>query len=90
MVTVNAGGIALLGSFSGSGSFTDPDLAGDAFTATVNYGDGSATVPLALTGTTFVLSHNYRALIANYKITVTVTDGEGMSGSGSTTVSVVL
>jgi HD-GYP domain-containing protein (c-di-GMP phosphodiesterase class II) len=90
VVTVNPGGVALLGGFSGSGSFTDPDLAGDTFTATVNYGDGSPTVPLTLTGTTFVLAHNYRALIAGYKITVTVTDGEGMSGSGSTTVSVIL
>jgi HD-GYP domain-containing protein (c-di-GMP phosphodiesterase class II) len=89
-VTVNAGGIALLGGFSGSGGFTDPDGAGDTYTATVNYGDGSPTVPLTLTGTTFFLSHNFQALIASYKITVTVTDSEGMSGSAFTTVSVIL
>jgi PKD domain len=87
-VTVN--GIAVLGNFSGSAKFTDPDGAGDTYTATVNYGDGSPTVPLTLTGTTFVLSHNYRALFASYKITVTVTDSEGLSGSAFTTVSVVL
>jgi hypothetical protein len=90
VVTVNGGGTYLLGGFSGSGNFTDPDGAGDTYTATVNYGDGSPTVPLTLTGTTFVLSHNYRALIASYKVTVTVTDNEGMSGSGSTNVSVIL
>ena len=86
-MTVN--GIALLGNFSGSGKFSDPDGAGDTYTATVNYGDGSPTIPLTLTGTNFVLSHNYQALFATYKITVTVTDSEGMSGSASTTVTVI-
>ena len=65
-------------------------VAGDTYTATVNYGDGSPTLALNLTGTTFVLSHNYQALIASYKVTVTVTDSEGLSGSASTTVSVIL
>ena len=45
----------MVGAFNGSGSFTDADLAGDTFTATVNYGDGSAHDGLALTGTTFTL-----------------------------------
>jgi HD-GYP domain-containing protein (c-di-GMP phosphodiesterase class II) len=87
---VTVTGRALLGNFSGSAAFSDPDGAGDTYTATVNYGDGSPTVPLTLTGATFVLSHNYRALIGSYKITVTVTDSEGMSGSASTTVTIVL
>jgi HD-GYP domain-containing protein (c-di-GMP phosphodiesterase class II) len=91
VVTVKAGGLAVLGRFSnGSGSFTDPDLAGHTFTATVNYGDGTPTAPLALTGTTFVLAHNYSTLLATYTITVTVTDNDGVSGSGSTTVTVIL
>lgn len=86
MVTINAGGIALLGGFSGNGSFTDPDGAGDTYTATVNYGDKTPTVPLKLTRTQFVLSHTYGILGPPYTITVTVTDSEGLSGSGTTTV----
>src|SRR2546427_723303 len=44
--------------FSSAGSFIDPD-AGDTWTATVNYGDGTGLQPLILTGTTFQLSHVY-------------------------------
>lgn len=81
----------MLGRFrNGAGSFTDADFAGDTFTATVNYGDGTGTLPLQLNGTTFVLSHNYGGLLGTFPITVTVTDNEGLSGSGSTTVTVVL
>ncbi len=90
VVTVKAGGVAVLGHFSGSGSFTDSDLAHHTFTATVNYGDGSGTHVLTLNGTTFVLAHAYSALLRSYTITVTVTDNDGVSGSGSTTVTVVL
>jgi HD-GYP domain-containing protein (c-di-GMP phosphodiesterase class II) len=91
VVTVKAGGLAALGRFrNGSGSFTDSNLGGHTFTATVNYGDGTPAVPLALTGTTFVLAHNYSTLLATYTITVTVTDNDGASGSGSTTVAVIL
>ena len=88
MVTVNAGGLAVLGAFTGSGSFTDADFAGHTFTATVNYGDGTIK-PLTLTGATFTLSHTYAAILKPYTITVTVTDNDGVSGSGSTTVTVV-
>ncbi len=88
-MTVN-GGLAVLGGFSGSGSFSDADLAGDTFTATVNYGDGSGTRALTLNGTTFSLSHHYSALLATYTVTVTVTDSHGSSGTGSNTVTVVL
>jgi HD-GYP domain-containing protein (c-di-GMP phosphodiesterase class II) len=91
VVTVNAGGLAGLGLFrNGSGSFTDSNLAGHTFTATVNYGDGSGSIPLALHGTTFVLSHNYSSILRTYTIAVTVTDNDGVSGTGSTTVTVVL
>jgi hypothetical protein len=87
-VTVN-GGLALLGVFNGSGNFTDEDFATDganAFTATVNYGDGSGTFPLPLNGATFTLAHTYHALLTPFTITVTVTDSEGMSGTGTTTL----
>ena len=91
VVTVNAGGLAVLGAFTGSGSFTDSDVAGHTFTATVNYGDGSPTVPLSLKNTTFKLSHKYKgAILTKYTITVTVTDNEGVWGSASTTVTVAL
>jgi len=89
-VTVKAGGVALLGVFNGSGSFTDADFAGDTFTATVDYGDGSGPVPLTLTGTKFVLSHNYGGLLGSHPVTVKITDEEGVSGTGSTTVTVLL
>ncbi len=91
VVTVKAGGLAVFGSFrNGSGSFTDADFAGDTFTATVDYGDGTGPKPLKLKGTTFVLSHQYGGLLGSYRITVTITDDAGVSGSGSTTVKVVL
>ena len=90
VVTVKAGGLAVLGSFSGSGSFTDSDLADHTFTATVDYGDGTGVHTLALNGTGFVLSHSYTTLLGSYTITVTVTDNDGVSGAGSTTVTVVL
>ena len=90
VVTVNPGGTAVLGLlWSGSGSFIDPDT-GDTFTATVNYGDKTKTVPLTLTGTTFSLVHSYTGILKSYTITVTVYDGEGLSGIGKTTVKVIL
>jgi HD-GYP domain-containing protein (c-di-GMP phosphodiesterase class II) len=89
VVTVNAGGLAVLGVFSGSGSFTDADFAGHTFTAIVNYGDGTIK-PLTLNGARFTLSHKYATILRPYTITVTVTDNDGVSGSGSTTVTVVL
>jgi putative nucleotidyltransferase with HDIG domain len=90
IVTVKAGGTAFLGAFNGSGSFTDTNLAAHTFTATVNYGDGTGTHALTLSGTTFVLSHSYATILHKYTVTVTVTDDEGVSGTGTTTVSVVL
>jgi hypothetical protein len=84
-VTVNAGGLAILGAFNGSGSFTDSDLAADSFTATVNYGDGSGTRTLMLSGTTFSLSHRY-TILGTFTLTVTITDSHGLSGHAQTTV----
>jgi hypothetical protein len=88
-VTVN-GGLAVLGAFHGSGSFTDADFAGDTFTATVSWSKGMAAVPLTLSGNTFVLSHNYGGLLGSHTVTVTITDEEGVSGTGSATVTVLL
>ena len=88
---MNAGGIAILGNlWTGSGSFTDADVPGHTFSATVNYGDGGATVPLTLVGETFTLAHSYTRILSNCTITVTVTDNEDVSGEGSTTLTVLL
>ena len=89
VVTVNGGGLEIIGAFNGSGSFTDSNVAGHTFTATVNYGDGSGTHALTLNGTTFTLSHTYGPW-RTYTVTVTVTDDQGVSGTGTTTVTTVL
>jgi hypothetical protein len=62
--------------WTGSGSFTDPG--NDTFTATVNYGDGSGTSALPLTGKSFSLSHRY-ATSGSYTVTVSVSDGAATS-----------
>ncbi len=92
VVTVNGGGLLWLGTFSGSGSFTDTDFAGPMFTATVNYGDGSGPQALKLDGTTFTLKYKYKATLVptSYTVTVTVTDNDGVSGIGTATVTVLL
>ena len=73
--------------FTGSGSFTDPDAA-DTWTATVDYGDGSGVRALPLNPEkTFELSHLY-ADDGQYTITVTVTDGEADAGSDQMLVTV--
>jgi hypothetical protein len=89
VVTVNFGGTALLGDFNGSGSFTDSNFGAHTFTATVNYGDGSGTHVLALNGATFVLSHTYTWIPRSYTVTVVITDDEGASAKGTTTVMVI-
>ena len=59
--------------YTAAGSFTDPGA--DPWTATVNYGDGSGTNPLALTGKTFSLSHVYTTAGA-FAIAVRVSDDD--------------
>jgi len=48
--TINEGSI-----YAENGSFTDPDSA--SWSATVDYGDGAAPLPLSLSGKNFSLSH---------------------------------
>jgi hypothetical protein len=74
------------GTFTGSGSFTDPGP--DTWTATVDYGDGSGVQPLALNADkTFNLSRVY-ADNSSYTVTVTVTDDD--SGVGNDTLVVTV
>ncbi len=71
--------------YSSSGSFTDPDSMG--WNATVDYGDGSGTQPLTLSGTNFNLTHVYKDE-GTYTVTVTVTDNQGATGTGTGAVTV--
>ena len=71
--------------YSASGSFSDPGA--DAWTATVDYGDGSGVQPLALDGEAFALSHTYAAA-GTYTVTVRVSDDDA-STVRTTTVRVL-
>ena len=80
-VTIDEGG-----TITSSGDFTDPDA--NTWTATVDYGDGSALEPLELTPEkTFILSHRYTGN-GVYTVTVTVTDDKDGAGSASMEVTV--
>ncbi|HOG45479.1 MAG TPA: PKD domain-containing protein [Anaerolineae bacterium] len=86
--TVEAGADAAIDegdTFTGSGSFSDPGA--DTWTASVDYGDGSSTQPLALSGKAFALSHAY-AQDGAYTVAVTVNDDDGATGSDTLTVTV--
>ena len=86
--TVDAGSDATINegsAFVSSGSFTDPGA--DTWTATVDYGDGTGTQPLVLTGKTFSLNHVY-ADNGAYTVTVTVNDDDGGMGSDTANVTV--
>jgi glucose/arabinose dehydrogenase len=68
-----------VGTFNGSGSFSDPGV--DTWTATVNYGDKKKSTRLALASDrTFKLSHRYTRR-GTYTVTVKVTDSDGAAGT---------
>ncbi|CAN5498558.1 hypothetical protein BH10PLA1_BH10PLA1_01850 [soil metagenome] len=86
-ITIIAGAqIQAFGTFSTTGSFTDPGVL-DTFTATVNYGDGSSVQALTLNGENFSLSHIYAAG-GSFTITVAVSDNASATGTNTTPVSV--
>lgn len=66
-------------------SFTDGG--DDEWTATVDYGDGSGPATFALSGRTIPLSHTY-STGGEYVLTVTVTDDDGGSDTGTIEVRV--
>jgi hypothetical protein len=73
--------------FSRTGSFTDPGVL-DTFTATVDYGDGTAVQALALNADmTFGLSHNY-VFNGTYPVKVTVVDKDGGSNSATANIAI--
>ena len=69
--------------YASAGSFTDPGA--DAWIASVDYGDGSGSQPLALSGKTFSLSHTFAAA-GSFTVTVSVTDGDALAVRGATVV----
>jgi PKD repeat protein len=72
--------------YVGSGSFTDPGM--DAWSATRDFGDGSAAAPLTLLNKHFAVLHRY-ASAGTYTLSVTVTDDGGASGTSTATVDVI-
>lgn len=68
-----------------TGSFTDPGA--DAWTATVDYGEGAGPQPLAVSGKSFSLSHTYNNG-GSYTVTVRVDDGDGGADVATATVDV--
>ena len=71
----------------GSGSWADQDD-GDSWTGTVDYGDGTPPVALALgSGKSFSLNHVYPTA-GDYTITVRVVDARGTSGTAQMRVTV--
>ncbi|CAA9334922.1 MAG: hypothetical protein AVDCRST_MAG40-2112 [uncultured Gemmatimonadaceae bacterium] len=71
--------------YSSAGTFADPGA--DAWSATVNFGDGTGESPLALSGKSFALSHQYAAA-GSFTVTVDVRDDDA-SGTRTATVAVL-
>jgi DNA/RNA endonuclease G (NUC1) len=85
VVNAFAGATILVGeSYSANGSFSDE--AGDSWTGTANYGDGTVT-PLSISGMSFSLSHTYTQS-GSFTVTATVADNSGAAGSASAMVTV--
>jgi len=77
-----AGATLLVGETYGSaGTFADPGE--NVWVATANYGDGSATAPLALDGKRFALSFRYTTAGA-FKVAVMVRDGRDSAAQTAT------
>jgi hypothetical protein len=75
--------------YAAAGSYSDSNAAAAGWTATVDFGDGSGVQALPLTGTDFTLNHSYGDNGPSpYTVTVVVTDNLGVSGTGTTAVTV--
>ena len=71
--------------FVSAGSFADSGI--DTWNATVDYGDGTVPQALSLNGQLFELSHIYSE-DGSYTVSITVTDGGGLSGVGTAIITV--
>jgi pimeloyl-ACP methyl ester carboxylesterase len=73
--------------FTRVGSILDPDV-GQTWTGTVDYGDGSAPVPLTISADrSFVLTHFY-SVVAIFSVRITVTDSAGATGGTNVLIDV--
>ena len=79
------GGATLLPgeTYSAAGSFSDPGA--DTWTGSVNYGDGSGTSSISLSGKSFTLSHAYTST-GTFSVVVNVSDGAVTSARSATVV----
>jgi DNA/RNA endonuclease G (NUC1) len=64
--------------YTAAGSFTDPGA--DAWTATVNWGDGSALEQVPLSGRSFSLTHIYTAA-GTYTVNIDIADDDAAASS---------
>jgi len=69
--------------YSSSGTFTDPGA--DSWRGSVNYGDGSATAALGISGKSFSVAHQY-STGGSFTVAVSVLDKDGGMGSASALV----
>ncbi len=89
-LVVDAGGDGALRegqTFARTGSFVDETAADAAWTATVDYGDGTGAQALTLADHGFALSHRY-AVAGTYAVAVTVRVSGGTSGTARFLVTV--
>jgi DNA/RNA endonuclease G (NUC1) len=82
--TVPNGALNLGATYTAAGTFTDPGA--DAWTATVNWGDGSALEQVPLSGRSFSLTHIYTAA-GTYTVSIDIADDDA-AGSATHTVAV--
>jgi DNA/RNA endonuclease G (NUC1) len=82
--TVPNGALNVGATYAAAGTFTDPGA--DTWTATVNWGDGSALEQVALSGQSFSLTHIYTAA-GTYTVNIDISDDDA-AGSATHTVTV--
>jgi DNA/RNA endonuclease G (NUC1) len=75
---VSNGSVNTGATYTAAGTFTDPGA--DAWTATVNWGDGSGAERVPLAGHMFSLTHVYTAA-GNYTVTVDIADDDAVTST---------
>jgi uncharacterized repeat protein (TIGR01451 family) len=78
-ITLNAGD-----GFTRPGSFSDPGPAGETWTITVDYGDGTVEGPTTVSPGSFTIGHTYSSTGAK-TVTVTITGSNSAYGGGTGT-----
>lgn len=70
-------------SVTASATFSDPGVNDAPFTCTVNYGDGTGTLPGGISGNTCLGPSHVYPTFGSYVVTVSVTDKDGGIGSNT-------